>query len=114
MGRKTIQQGRIKIGRQHHDSTTWMERYHEQCSKNASLSREIHKASTSLGSQLTYLDLRAQISSLEIKCNSLGSDLRDSERSVSMHSVLSVQLVMIPIGSQFLEAQGHTGRQSLE
>ena len=65
------------------DSTAWMERYHEQCSKNRSQSLQIEKAATS-GSKLTYLDLRAQIKSLEIKCNSLGSDLRDSERSVSM------------------------------
>ena len=66
------------------DSTAWMERYHEQCSKNHSQSLQIERAATSLGSRLTYLDLKAQIQSLEIKCNSLGSDLRDSERSYSM------------------------------
>ena len=110
MGSKTIQPAKTNIGGQHHDSTTWTERYHEQCSKIHDQSLQIERAATSLGSKLTYLDLRAQIQSLGIKCNSLGTDLRDSERSVSMHSVLSVQLVMIPIFSQFLEAQGHTGR----
>ena len=92
------------------DSTAWMEVYHEQCSKNASLSREIHKASTSLGSQLTYLDLRAQISSLEIKCKSLGSDLRDSERSVAMLKIHQKQKQSTLI-SKISTLQGKISRQ---
>ena len=74
------------------DSTAWMERYHEQCIKNRNQSRQIEKAATSLGSQLTYLDLRAQIKSLKIKCNSLSADLRDSERNVSIANQCQKQM----------------------
>ena len=66
------------------DSTAWMELYHEQCIKNRSQSHEIERASTSLGSRLTYLDLKAQVQSFEIKCNWLRAQLRDSDRIITM------------------------------
>ena len=70
------------------ESTKWMERFHEQCDRNR---REIQKASTSMGSQLTYLDLRAQVQSYEIKCKSLIADLRTAEGSVEMHKASQKQ-----------------------
>lgn len=51
------------------DSTAWMERYHEQEAKARRQSHEIERASTTIGSRLTHLDLKAQVQSLEIKCN---------------------------------------------
>ena len=66
------------------DSTAWMELYHEQCIKNRTQSHEIERSSTSLGSRLTYLDLKAQAQSLEIKCNWLSTQLRDSDRIITM------------------------------
>ena len=66
------------------DSTAWMELYHEQEAKSRSQSRAIETASTSLGSRLTYLDLKAQVKSLEIKCNWQGAQLRDSDSSITM------------------------------
>ena len=63
------------------DSTKWYERFYEQCDKNR---REIQKASTSLGTQLTFLDLRAQLQSSENKCNSLTADLRALEGSFEL------------------------------
>ena len=66
------------------DSTAWMELYHEQSIKFRSQSHEIERASTSLSSRLTYLDLKAQVQSFEIKCNWLRAQLRDSDRIIIM------------------------------
>ena len=40
------------------DSTAWMERFHEQCSKNHRQSLQIERAATSSGSKLTGSDFR--------------------------------------------------------
>ena len=66
------------------DSTAWMELYHEQCIKSRRQGHEIERSSTSLSSRLTYLDLKAQAQSLEIKCNWLSTQLRDSDRIIMM------------------------------
>ena len=66
------------------DSTAWMELYHEQEAKTRSQSHQIERASTTLGSRLTYLDLKAQVKGLEIKCNSLRAELRESDHLIEM------------------------------
>ena len=42
------------------DSTAWMEQYHEQCAKNHTQSLKIERTERSLGSKVTYIDLREQ------------------------------------------------------
>ena len=66
------------------DSTSWMELYHEQCIKTRSQSHRSERASTSLSSRLTDLDLKAQVQSFEIKCNWLRAQLRESDRIIMM------------------------------
>ena len=67
------------------DSTAWMERYHEQCAKNHTQSLKIERTATSLGSRLTYHDLRAQVESSEIKRKSLVAELRDLEHHLLLN-----------------------------
>ncbi|KAK0515192.1 hypothetical protein JMJ35_002571 [Cladonia borealis] len=73
------------------DSTAWMELYHEQEAKTRSQSHQIERASTTLGSRLTYLDLKAQVQGLEIKCNSLRAELRDSDHLIEMKTTCEKQ-----------------------
>ena len=73
------------------DSTAWMELYHEQEAKTRSQSHQIERASTTLGSRLTYLDLKAQVQGLEIKCNSLRAELRDSDHLIEMKTKREMQ-----------------------
>ena len=67
------------------DSTAWMEKYHDQCIENRALSLKIERTANSLGSRLTYRDLRAQVESSESKRKSLVAELRDLERHLSFN-----------------------------